>query len=179
MKKLSNAEEAVVRLVEAARGLGTHLGPFLYQLPPHWRANLPRLEQFIRLLPDTYQAAFEFRDPSWFQSDTLQDLRRILSEADCALVISIGGALPTPLDIPAIGSFGYFRFHHGEHGVGFSDAELSFWARRLVADAAKGRELYIYFNNDPEGYAVRDALRLRELMAFAASASSALGNIIR
>lgn len=164
MKKLSNAEEGVTRLVEAARGLGARLGPFLYQLPPRWHANPSRLEQFVALLPRIYQSAFEFRDPTWFQPDTIPLLRRILAEANCALVVGIGGALPTPLDIPVIGSFGYFRFHHGEHGVGFSDAELGFWAKRLVADAAKGRELYVYFNNDPEGYAVRDALRLRELL---------------
>jgi uncharacterized protein YecE (DUF72 family) len=164
MKKLSNAEEGTARLIEAARGLGEHLGPFLYQLPPHWRANPLRLEEFIALLPRTYQTAFEFRDPTWFQPDTVQDLHRILAKANCALVVAVGGALPTPLAIPTIGSFGYLRFHHGQHGIGFSEEELTFWAERLSVDATQGRELYIYFNNDPEGYAVRDALRLRKLL---------------
>jgi uncharacterized protein YecE (DUF72 family) len=164
MKKLTNAEEGVTRLITSARGLGEHLGPFLYQLPPHWHTNPSRLEEFIALLPRTYQAAFEFRDPTWFQPTNIQALQRILGEADCALVVGIGGPLPTPLDIPPIGSFGYFRFHHGEHGIGLTDAELTFWASRLTAEAAKGRELYVYFNNDPEAYAVRNALRLCELL---------------
>src|SRR6266581_4427949 len=111
MKKLHNAEEGVKRLIGSASGLGEHLGPFLYQLPPRWHANPQRLEEFIRLLP---------------------------------------------------------RFHHGAHGIGLSDEELTFWAKRLTADAAEDREIYVYFNNDPEGYAVHDALRLRELVGDAA-----------
>ena len=62
----------------------------------------------------------------------------------------------------------YLRFHHGAHGIGLSDDELTFWAKRLTADAAENRESYVYFNNDPEGHAVHDALRLRELVGDAA-----------
>ena len=100
MRKLQHAEEGVQRLDSAAKGLGEHLGPFLYQLPPLWRANVPRLEQFIASLPRDRRAAFEFRDPSWFQPEQVQALRCILGEAGCALVISIGGTLSTPLARP-------------------------------------------------------------------------------
>jgi len=167
LKKLLQPEEAIGRLMQAAGGLGQHLGPFLYQLPPHWRADAPRLEQFISLLPQGRQAAFEFRDPSWFQPDMLKALARILDNAGCALVIAVGGALPTPLDVPSIGPFRYLRFHNGAHGIGFSDDELSFWANRLKV-GAQDCTTYAYFNNDPEGYAVKDALRLRELLGPAA-----------
>ncbi|MBX6342487.1 MAG: DUF72 domain-containing protein, partial [Thermomicrobiaceae bacterium] len=51
MKKLRGTDEAVARLVEAARGLETRLGPFLYQLPPHWRADPDRLDRFLASLP--------------------------------------------------------------------------------------------------------------------------------
>jgi len=164
MKKLHNAEEGVKRLIDSASGLGEHLGPFLYQLPPRWHANPQRLEEFITLIPRNRQAAFEFRDPTWFQPETLQSIRRILGNDNCALVTSIGGSLPTPLDIPPIGPFRYLRFHHGAHGIGLSDEELTFWAKRLTPDAAENREIYVYFNNDPEGHAVHDALKLRELV---------------
>jgi uncharacterized protein YecE (DUF72 family) len=167
LKKLLQPEEAIGRLMQAAGGLGKHLGPFLYQLPPHWRADPARLEQFISLLPREQQAAFEFRDPSWFQPEMLKVLAPILDNAGCALVIAIGGALPTPLDIPSIGPFRYLRFHNGAHGIGFSDEELTFWANRLKADE-QGHTAYVYFNNDPEGYAVKDALRLRQLVGVAA-----------
>jgi uncharacterized protein YecE (DUF72 family) len=91
-------------------------------------------------------------------------LRHILDEAACTLVIGIGGSLPTPLDLPTIGPFGYVRVHNGEQGIGLSDAELDFWAKRLAADAVEGREIYVYFNNDLDGYAIRNALQLRDLL---------------
>lgn len=163
LKKLVQPEEAIGRLMQAAGGLGQHLGPFLYQLPPHWHADPQRLEQFISLLPRDQLTAFEFRDPSWFQPDMFKVLAHILDNAGCALVIAVGGALPTPPDIPPIGPFRYLRFHNGAHGIGFSDEELIYWANRLKADA-QDPTAYAYFNNDPEGYAVKDAQRLRELV---------------
>lgn len=168
MKKLLDAEKSVARLLEATQPLGRHLGPFLYQLPPHWRANPPRLATFVSHLPKNQQAAFEFRDPSWFQPEYFPALHRILTEANCALVLSVGGPLPTPLDLPAIGSFSYIRVHNGEQHVGLSEAELTCWAERLTADENKGREIYVYFNNDPDGWAVHNALFLRDLLGPAA-----------
>ena len=169
IKKLIDPQEAITRLITSASGLGEHLGPFLYQLPPNWRANPKRLEQFIELLPHAQQAAFEFRDPSWFQPETFSSLSQILNIAGCALVIAIGGPCPTPLEAPFIGPFRYLRIHHGAQGIGLSDDELVFWAKRLNIDIAKGREVYVYFNNDAEAYAIRDALRLNELLENAAS----------
>ncbi len=164
MKKLQNVEEGISRLYTGAIGLGQHLGPFLYQLPPHWHANLQRLEQFIFKLPHNYQAAFEFRDPTWFQPENLQALCRILDEAGCVLVIGVGGSCPTPPGLPAVGPFRYVRFHHGAHGIGLSDEELESWVKQLSVDAAEGRQAYVYFNNDPEGYAILNAQQLQKLL---------------
>ncbi|GCE45683.1 DUF72 domain-containing protein [Thermosporothrix hazakensis] len=162
MKKLKDPQESLQRLVTAAEGLGEHLGPFLFQLPPHWRANLDRLADLVALL--RYPAAFEFRDASWFAPETLSRLLKVLEQAPvpCTVVIAVGGSLPTPPDLPLSGSFGYYRFHQGSEGIGFSDEELMTWAERLRKD--RRREAYVYFNNDPKGYAVRDATRLRELL---------------
>ena len=163
LKKLRDVDAGVARLVAAAEGLGDRLGPFLYQLPPRWRANPSRLAAFVALLPRRPLTAFEFRDPSWLAPEVL----RILDEAGCALVVAIGGPCPTPADVPAPGPFGYFRFHHGAHGIGLSDDELRGWAERIARAVAGGREIYAYFNNDAEGYAIRNALRLRDLLATA------------
>ena len=163
LKKLRGVEESVARLVAAAEGLGDRLGPFLYQLPARWRANPARLAELVALLPRRHAAVFEFRDPSWFAPEVL----RILEDAGCALVVAIGGACPTPAEIPSLGPFGYFRFHNGAHGIGLSDEELVQWAERIARAADGGRAVYAYFNNDPEAYAVRNALRLRELLGAA------------
>jgi uncharacterized protein YecE (DUF72 family) len=142
MKKLQDAEDSVARLITSASGLGKKLGPFLYQLPPHWHANPARLEQFIAHLPSNHLAAFEFRDSTWFQPENVQALQRIFAATNCTLVTSIGGSLPTPRDWP----------------------ELGLWEKRLTSAAAEDHDTYVYFNNDPEGHAIRDALRLRELL---------------
>ena len=68
------------------------------------------------------------------------------------------------LELPGVGPFRYVRFHNGAHGVGLSDEELAFWAKRIRTDAAQGYDIYIYFNNDPGGHAIMDARRLRELL---------------
>ena len=109
-------------------------------------------------------AAFEFRDPSWFQPEIFSSLCQILHVAGCVLVIAIGGTCPIPLEVPSIGPFRYLRFHHGAHGIGLSDDELAFWAKRLSNDITKGCDIYAYFNHDAEAYAIRDALRFYELL---------------
>jgi uncharacterized protein YecE (DUF72 family) len=161
LKKLRGVEDGLARLFAAADGLGSRLGPFLYQLPPHWRANPERLAAFLAMLPRRYRAAFEFRDATWFQPEIL----RLLQDAGCALVVAVGGGYPTPLDLQPVGPFSYVRFHAGEHGTGFGDDELSLWAERIARDVTAGRDVYAYFNNDPEGHAIEDARRLRTLLA--------------
>ncbi len=163
-KKLKGAEESIARLVAAASGLGNRLGVFLYQLPPHWRADLDRLERFLAQLPPEHSAAFEFRDSSWFEPATLPRLERLFTTAHTALAIGIGGAYPTPTDIAYVGPFRYLRFHAGASDIGFTDAELAVWAERLAREAEAGCECYAYFNNDAAGHAIADARRLRELL---------------
>ena len=163
IQKLINPQEAIARLTASASGLGEHLGPFLYQLPPNWRANPQRLEQFIKLLPHAQRVTFELRDPSWYRPETFSILRQTLNDAGCAMVTAIGGACPTPLEMPFIGPFRYLRFHHGLHGIGFTDDELAFWVKRLHGDIDDGYDIYVYFNNDAEGHAIQDALRFREV----------------
>lgn len=160
MKKLREPREALDRLIEAAAGLGSHLGPFLYQLPPHWRADVPRFAAFLAALPQGYRAAIELRDPSWYQPEILQ----LIAQAGCALVEVVGGALPTPPGTPRIGPFRYVRFHNGAYGTGVSERELQPWVERLTEDFHAGRDAYVYFNNDPEGHAIVDAKRLMALL---------------
>lgn len=165
LKKLLHAEEGITRLMSAAKGLGERTGPFLYQLPPRWHADVPRLEQFLHALPSIRQAAFEFRDLTWFEPACIQALARIFEEVGYAtLAIGVGGSSPTPLDLPLSGSFSYIRFHSGASGPGLSEAELTFWAERLAREAKEGHEIYAYFNNDVEAHAIRNALRLRDLL---------------
>lgn len=164
LKKLKEPQDSLNRLLAAASGLGAHLGMLLVQLPPHWRADAARLEQFLACLPAGVQAAVEVRDPSWFEPANLARLERLLSSAHATLVLGIGGPTPAPPDLPGMGPFRYVRFHAGASGIGFTDAELGTWAKRLAQEAQEGYESYAYFNNDAEGHAIQDAQRLRALL---------------
>jgi uncharacterized protein YecE (DUF72 family) len=164
MKKLHDADEGVGRLISSAQGLGTQCGPLLYQLPPRWHANFQRLAQFIKSHPRAYNIAIEFRDASWLDQTALQTaLQDLFSERELSLVVGVGGDLTTPLDFLQIGTFCYLRFHHGAHGIGFTEDELQFWSQRCIAEHARGREVYAYFNNDLDGHAIYDAQRFQQL----------------
>lgn len=160
LKKLHGVEEGLTHLVTAAEGLGAHLGPFLYQLPPHWHANSARLAEFLALLPRQHRAAFEFRDPTWYQPEIL----RLLEDAGCALVVAISNEHFTPVEAPDVGPFRYLRFHTGLYSVGFTNGELAFWAERIARATAQGSDVYAYFNNDPDGHAIADAQRLHAML---------------
>ena len=60
----------------------------------------------------------------------------------------------------------FVRFHHGTRGRNgnYSETEIAEWAERIDGWAASGIDVYAYYNNDWEGYAVRNGLRLRELL---------------
>lgn len=135
------------------------LGPVLWQLPPTFRRDDVRLAEALALLP-AGRHGFEFRHRSWFVPEVMALLRK----HDAALVIG---------DRPEIHSFQtdeqtadwtFVRFHSGTRGArgNYSDAELREWAERLRS--WRTREAFIYFNNDWEGFAPRNALRLRELL---------------
>lgn len=76
MKKLKDSQEAVQRFIGRMRGLGERLGPILYQLAPHWRCDLARLETFLLALPVGLVHVFEFRDPSWVCDETFALIER-------------------------------------------------------------------------------------------------------
>ena len=59
----------------------------------------------------------------------------------------------------------FIRFHYGARGRrgNYSESELREWAAR-IADLRQRAAVLAYFNNDWEGFAVRNALRLRRLL---------------
>jgi uncharacterized protein YecE (DUF72 family) len=138
--------------------LGRHLGPVLYQLPPHFPINLERLEHFLRALPKRYRHTVEFRDASWYDERVYELLRRY----DVALCLhDMHGSASGEL---VVGPFVYVRFHHGtaKYGGRYSDERLDEWADWLAARHADGVDVFAYFNNDTGGHAPRDAARLRQ-----------------
>jgi uncharacterized protein YecE (DUF72 family) len=135
------------------------LGPVLWQLPPTFRRDDARLTEALAQLP-AGRHAFEFRHSSWFVPEVMELLRR----HGAALVIG---------DRPEVHSFQtheltadwtFVRFHSGSRGRrgNYSESELREWAGRIRSWPV--REAFVYFNNDWEGFAPQNALRLKELL---------------
>jgi uncharacterized protein YecE (DUF72 family) len=158
VKRLVDPEEPVERLMRSVRGLGPKLGPILLQLPPTLRAEPERLHRCLRAFPANVRVAVEPRHTSWWT----EEVHDILAERSAALCWAdrLGKPL-TPLWRTA--PWGYVRFHEGAASPwpGYGDQALRAWIRRI--GAAWHDDAYIYFNNDPGGAAVRDAVRFGAL----------------
>jgi uncharacterized protein YecE (DUF72 family) len=129
----------------------------LFQLPPNFRADPERLARFIRILPDSMRAAFEFRHPSW---DT-GEVRNLLDRSGCALVLADRPGARVP-DV-VTGGWSYLRFHQGRPDApGYPREKLRRFADRLAGSEAS--ETYVFFNNDTGGAAVDNARTLTELL---------------
>lgn len=172
LKRLREPEEPVSRLFERACQLQAHLGPVLYQLPANFHCDLTRLDDFLALLPRTLgeingtpadhaiRHVFEFRHPSWYVEET-QALLRAHGAVMC-LHDKAGSAIVEPVDAP----FVYVRFH-GPQGRYFGRYDLrrmEWWAAQLAAQWCAGRDVFAYFNNDPDGMAVINAQELRAML---------------
>jgi uncharacterized protein YecE (DUF72 family) len=160
MKKLADPEEPLRRFFERADQLGSALGPVLYQLPPHWHVNLDRFAQFLGALPQGYRHVVEFRDATWLIEEVFQLMEQHLV-AHC-LHDMRPLKVPLRLTAPTV----YVRFHGDPaHGGDYPRATLETWAARIAGWRSEGRAVYVYFNNDAGGFAVRNAQTLRQLLA--------------
>jgi uncharacterized protein YecE (DUF72 family) len=190
--KLRRSETALANFfAQGVLALGRLTGPFLWQLPASYGYDEGRLEEFLRLLPRSsdaaarlaqghderlrrgvlleaaapvrYRHAFEVRHESYFQERFYAQLRR----HRCALVFAdTAGVFPYAEELTA--DFVYVRLHGSRelYRSGYDDGELDGWARRLRAwTASPRRDAYVYFDNDANVHAPWDALRLRERMS--------------
>ncbi len=157
IKRLKNTEEAVETFTTRAKILGNKLGPLLYQLPPNMHRNDEVLASFLSGLPQGMKHVFEFRHQSWLEEKVFEILRKY----NAGLCIFDMPSFTCPL--VATADFAYIRFH-GSTGLYFScysDEELADWAKKLANLATNLKKIYIYFNNDAEAFAVRNAVTLR------------------
>jgi uncharacterized protein YecE (DUF72 family) len=158
--KLRDAASWLANHLDRVDRLGPHLGPNLLQLPPRWKRNLERLDEFLTAAPPRIRWAVELREPSWVHDDTFALLERHRA------ALCVHDLLP---DHPWVrtADWTYVRFHgpralevkyHGRYG----GRRLAPVARRLQAWLDDGTDVYAYFNNDYEGHAVVDATWLRD-----------------
>lgn len=160
LKRLKNSEEALKNFIARAEILKEKLGPLLYQLPPNMHRNDEVLEAFLSILTQSLRHTLEFRHESWLDEKVFDMLRR----HNVGLCVFDMPDFNCPL--LATADFAYIRFHgSGElYASCYSYEELSDWAKRIT-DLSKNLEsVYIYFNNDAEAFAVRNAMSLRQYL---------------
>ena len=160
IKRLKDTAEALENFVSRARILREKLGPLLYQLPPNMHRNDEVLESFLSTLPQGMKHVFEFRHESWVNEGVFEILRRY----NVGLCVFDMPSFSCPL--VATADFAYVRFHGstGLYWSCYSDEELADWAKGLANLAANLKAVYIYFNNDAEAFAVRNAITLRAFL---------------
>jgi uncharacterized protein YecE (DUF72 family) len=155
VKRLREPAEPVMRLVTHARGLGDRLGPILVQLPPTLRADPGLLDDCLAAFPSDVRVAVEPRHESWWTAETRRTLER--RRAALAWTDRLGRPL-TPLWRTA--DWAYVRFHEGRASPWprYGRTALRSWVERLDTSCGEDVDVYVYFNNDPGGAAVKDAV---------------------
>ena len=162
IKRLTDLGPGLERFYACIRPLveSPKLGPVLWQLPENFHRHDDRLAAALEALPKG-RHAFEFRHASWFAEDVYELLRR----HGVALVVGDHPKRPFQTHELTTG-WTFVRFHHGHRGRNgnYSERELEEWAGRIDGWREDGLDVYAYFNNDWEGYAVCNGMRLRELL---------------
>jgi uncharacterized protein YecE (DUF72 family) len=159
MKKLKDPEAPLGNLFDRARHLRKKLGPVLYQLPPCWRLNLERFEQFLKALPARRSHVVEFRQASWLAEPVFE----LMAQHGVAHCIHDMRQMEVPQRVTA--SPAYLRLHGAAGNEGnYSKRELKRWAERVADWAGQGADVYVYFNNDWQGHAIKNAQTLREML---------------
>lgn len=162
-RRLKNAEEPLERFLNAIQPLAAagRLGPVLFQLPPKFKADPLLLESFLQLLPRKLRAAFEFRDPSWFNDEVFATLR----SHQAALCIAESDELQSPAVLTA--DFAYFRLRRSQ----YSSEE-----RRRIAGEMRNRlnetgDIFAFFKHEEQP---ESPLYARELRQAAVPGSTAV-----
>jgi uncharacterized protein YecE (DUF72 family) len=166
--KLRDAASWLPNHVDRAQRLGQALGPTVVQLPPHWRRDTARLDEFLSVAPRHMRWAVELREASWLH-DEVYDVLRAHHAALC-----IHDLLP---DHPWIRTtnWSYVRFHGpaalvAKYRGRYTGRRLAKPCRILESWLDEGCDVFAYFNNDYEGHAVTDARWLAARLARAAAA---------
>lgn len=160
VKRLKDVLDSVSLFMKRAQILGEHLGPILWQLPPGMKCDLKRLEEFLKILKDTSHPfhVVELRNRDWVR-DEIFDLVEHYGFSVC-----LSDHPECPVERWKKAPFLYIR-RHGKgvlYGGYYTKKDISKDAE--LVKGFKGKEVFIYFNNDQNGYAVLNASEFKSAM---------------
>src|SRR5512133_3312412 len=162
--RLKNSEEPLNRFFGIFDIMKSRLGPVLIQLPPGLPFDKLKASAFFDLLTGNYgdyRYSLEIRHKSWLSDEAFG----LLEKHGIAFTIADSGDR-YPYYERITTDFVYIRFHgNGQlYASDYSNDELSQFALKILSWSKKQKEIWIFFNNDINGYAIRNALKLRELI---------------
>jgi uncharacterized protein YecE (DUF72 family) len=153
IQRLKECAELLSYLFHVTSTLGARLGPILFQLPPNFRKDVPRLRSFFAEMPERRRVAFEFRHASWFDDETFAALR----ENGAALCVADTGEEPVA-PLAATTDWGYVRLRRED----FSDTELRDWSKKITAQPWS--DAFVFLKHEEEGRGPKLAARLIEFL---------------
>ncbi|MBN2274312.1 MAG: DUF72 domain-containing protein [Bacteroidales bacterium] len=162
--RLVNAEEALEKFFGLFEGMESRLGPVLIQLPPGLAYDRSQTFDFLNLLKEHYRQyrfAIEIRNKTWITEDFFE----LISQYEIAFVIADSG-IRYPYHEAVTADFVYLRFHGHEklYASDYSDETLSEYARKIKQWVKEGKDVWAFFNNDFGGFAVKNAMKLRDML---------------
>ena len=160
MKKLKADRASIRKFFSSAGKLEEKLGPILFQLPPGWKINADRLDEFLRRLPAGHRYTFEFRNHTWYQ----EAVYTLLRQNNCAFCIYHLERHLSPLEVTA--DFVYVRLHGpgNKYQGSYTKRTLKKWADHCLEWQQEKKDVYVYFDNDQAGYAAFNALQLLQMI---------------
>ncbi len=164
-QQLVNVEEPLWKFFDAFEEMKHKIGPVLVQLPPGLHYNRNLIEGFIHVLKEqylSYRFAFEVRNKSWINDEFFS----LLNTNNIAFVIADSGNR-YPYNETLTSDFVYLRLHGREHlyATDYSDEELDDFAYKIRGWMNEDKEIWAFFNNDYNGFAVKNAARLKEMIS--------------
>lgn len=161
LKKLKDSTEPVENFLGKVKQLKEKLGPILFQLPPHWKPDIGRLDKFTESLPDGYRYVFEFRDHFWNR----EDVYRLLEDRGMSFCIFELAGHQSPLQVTS--ELVYVRLHgpaDTKYEGEYNDKDLEKWCDRINQWQKEKKEVFLYFDNDQNAYAAKNAIQLRRML---------------
>ena len=161
-KRLRNCEDSVIRLRDQASALGDKLAVVVWQLPSNFALDLARLDDFLGALRawPAVRHSLELRHKSWFVDAVAQRMH------DARVAVCLSDAPDFPMWREVTTDLVYVRLHGHtrKYASSYSTPSLRKWADEIEQWIADGRDVHVYFDNDAEGHAVRNAVCLRAML---------------
>lgn len=158
MKKLRDPREPLERFYDSILNFGEKLGPILFQLPPNLGYHEDVFDEFWAHVRKGHRYTIEPRHAGWLEDNALEKLRS-LNIALC--IAQTAGRFPYSEAVTA--DFVYIRLHGSQalYGSDYTEEELQDWARKI---RKWKQDTYVYFDNDANAYAPKNAKRLKEIL---------------